>query len=263
MQTKAQVYQTLYDWLKGEVGTMTVIKANQKGPRPERPYASINFLNPSSRLGDSIDQQSITTTPYPAAGFWWVTLNTIAFGDSLTIEALTFTPVDSSVKAKIDRIVTFFSAYSYLNITRISDSTFDVYRNTGGPLAIPTFVGDWTVVASPLQGTNLFTVATEGMRKAVASINIFGDNAIDTLSQVRDSLDRPDVVEAFERAGISHLEESPVNDLTALQETIYEERGQMDLTVGYVAGSEVDVGTIEHVEIEGTADGHPVAVTVT
>lgn len=106
------------------------------------------------------------------------------------------------------------------------------------------------------------TVSTEGMRKAVASINIFGQNAIDTLAKVRDSLDRPDVIESFGAIGISHVEESPIADLTALQETAYEERGQMDLTVAYVAGSDVDVGTIEHAQINGTVNGRTIPVTV-
>lgn len=175
MLTKNQIYQVLFDWLKAESG-IAVIKVNPvagptgKAPRPARPYASLRFLNPSDRLGASVDQQSVT------------------------------------MPAK--------------------------------------------------------TVSTEGMRKAVASINIFGQNAIDTLAKVRDSLDRPDVIETFEAAGITHLEDSQINDLTELQETMYEERGQMDLTVAFVASSEVDVGTIEHAELDGTVNGRNIPITV-
>lgn len=262
MKTKDEVYQFLFDWLKAELGGMTLIKANQKGPRPERPYASINFLNPSMRLGDSIDQQSVTDSPFPTVGLWRITLNTIASGDSLTINADTIVPTGVTVKSKLDKVFAHFAAVSNLTTSRISDSAFDVFRNDGTSLSIPTFVGDWTVAASPNQGESLYTVATEGMRKAVASINVFGENAIDTLAQVRDSLDRPDVMEKFERAEVTHLEESAINDLTALEETAYLERGQMDLTVAFVSGSEVDVGTIEHVELEGNANGQTIPVNV-
>lgn len=169
MPTKAAIYQTLYNWLTAESG-LTVIRANQKGPRPARPYASLNFLNPSNRLGNSIDQQ---------------------------------------------------------------------------------------------RATDAGLVAAEGMRSAVASINIFGDNALDTMAAVRDSLDRADVQEVFEDGEIAHLDEGPITDLTELQETIYEERAQMDLTLSFVASSEVDVGTIEEVVLEGEADGHEITQTVT
>lgn len=154
--TKDQIYSLLFNWIKDTTG-LTVIKANQKGPRPARPYASLNFINPSDALGDV--QWSIN-------------------GDK--------------------------------------------------------------------------TVSSEGMYKAVASINVFGENAVDTLAKLRNSLDRPDVVELFAAANVTHLDSGQVNDLTALQETAYEERGQLDLTVAFVDGSEVDVGTIEHVELDAT-----------
>jgi hypothetical protein len=98
-------------------------------------------------------------------------------------------------------------------------------------------------------------VTTSGMRSAVASINIFGENAIDTLARVRDSLDRPDVIERFSELDVAVIDDSAIRDLTALQETIYEERGQLDLTVGFVSESEVDVSTIEKVEIETEIGG--------
>lgn len=175
MLTSNDIYLKIYTWLKAESG-LVVLKVNPvastagKPPRPARPYASLRFLNPSSRLGGSVDQQSIT------------------------------------MPAK--------------------------------------------------------TVATEGMRKAVASINIFGEAAIATLARVRDSLDRPDIVEFFVTAGITILEDGQINDLTELLETQYEERGQMDLTVAFVAGSEVDVKTIEHAEITGTIDDREIPIEI-
>lgn len=176
MLTKDQVYLFLFGWLKAESG-LTVIKANQHDPRPPRPYVSLNFQDPSSKLGIAIDQQSTT---------------------------------------------------------------------------IPVVVD----VSHPV------TVSTEGMRKAIASINIFGENAVSLLAKARDSLDRPDVAESFERAGIVHLDDGPITDLTELQETIYEERGQMDLTVAFVSSSEVDVGTIENVETTGEVADQTVATNV-
>lgn len=165
MPTRAQVYQLIFNLVKTETGVAT-IKANQKSPRPARPYASVLFVDPSSRFGSSMDQQSMTPVTH--------------------------------------------------------------------------------------------TVSTEGMRKAVASINVFGENAIDILAKVRDALDRPDVIETFIEAAVAHVDESEIRDLTSLLETEYEERGQMDITVSYVASSEVYVGTIDEVKIGGTVNGHTV-----
>lgn len=164
--TKADIYALLFNWIKAQTG-LTVIKANQKGPRPARPYASLNFLNPSTPLGDT--QQ------------WQIN------GDK--------------------------------------------------------------------------TVAAEAMYKAVASINIFGENAVDTLAQLRNSLDQPDVVELFAAANVTHLDDGPINDLTALQETQYEERGQFDLTIAYVGGKDVDVSTIEHASLDGNVNGRDIPIT--
>lgn len=179
MKTEAEIYQALFDWLKDESG-MTVIKADQKDPRPPRPYVSIKFLLGSMRVGSSMDQQTLDKVTIPGEG---------------------------------------------------SDPDTFVYK-----------------------------VASEGMRKAIASINVFGDNALETLSHIRDSLDRADVIETFEVNEIGIIEDGQINDLTALQETKYEERAQMDLTISFVAGSEVDVGTIDQIEVEGHINGRTVSV---
>lgn len=161
MLTRDQIYMFLFGWIKAESG-MTVIKANQKGPRPPRPYVSVLFINANSRIGSVMDQQRSTDTG---------------------------------------------------------------------------------------------TVLTEGARKAVASINIFGETANETLSKVRDSLDRPDVIASFAQMGIAHLSEDGPNDLTELEETAFEERSQMDLMISFVASSEVDVSTIENVSFTPTING--------
>jgi hypothetical protein len=102
---------------------------------------------------------------------------------------------------------------------------------------------------------------TSGMRRLTASVNIFGANAIDTLTSIRDSLDRPDIIEYFEKNGIAELDRGGILDLTALEETEYEERAQLDIAIAYTTESSADVGTIETFRIEGEADEIPVVVT--
>lgn len=91
-------------------------------------------------------------------------------------------------------------------------------------------------------------------RKTVFSVQVFGANATDILSSVRDTLDRPDVDGAFKLAGMAHIEESAVRDLSLRLETTYEERAQMDITLAYAHTETTDQKTIEVVELEGTVE---------
>lgn len=91
-------------------------------------------------------------------------------------------------------------------------------------------------------------------RRAVASVHVIGLNACDILSSIRDTLDRPDVNDAFRAAGMSHESESGVRDLTPRLETTYEERAQMDIVLTYTNNETVDVSTIETVEVSGELD---------
>lgn len=166
MPTKNEVYLALFAWLQSESG-LTVIKANQKGPRPARPYVSLNFINPSSEMG-----------------------------------------------------------------------------------------GDDQYTTDPSTGV----VTTAGPRSAQASVNIFGPDSVDMLAKVRDSLQRPDVIDAFDASGITILDTSNINDLTEQQETIYEERGQVDITLSFTVSSDVDMKTIDIASLTGTIETHTVVI---
>lgn len=152
-----------------------VIMANQKEPRPARPYISIKMVNPSGRVGASTDHQYVQNiTPEPEA------------------------PAPSII------------------------------------------------------------IGVEGMRKTIASIDVFGtidDDTLGILARVRDAIDRADIADMRAAAGVSHLGESDIRDLTYLEETKYNIRGQMDLTLGYTACSETTGDAIENVTITPTVNG--------
>lgn len=268
MITRAQIHDFLFNWLRQESGYLTVIDANQKKARPARPYVSMNFQNASASIGGD-DQWSETIGTYPnAAGLKRVKLNAAGAGDSITIDAHTSTYTDPNlnVKTSIDAFIKAFRVfYPTAVITRIASDTFDFQYANGSAVGI-TSVGNWTIAASPNVGKARVSIAAEGMRKAVCSINVFGPDAIDLASKIRDSLGRPDIVESFIVAGLAHLDDSDIEDLTELQETEYEERGQFDLTVSFIGGSEIDVSAIEKVNVAGSASGsqpdHETTLTV-
>lgn len=92
------------------------------------------------------------------------------------------------------------------------------------------------------------------LRRFVISVQVFGPNATDILSSVRDTLDRPDVDGQFKAIGMAHESESEVRDLSLRLETTYEERAQMDIVLTYAKTENYDLSTIETVELEGTVD---------
>lgn len=100
-------------------------------------------------------------------------------------------------------------------------------------------------------------------RTALVSLNIFGAGANDLMSKLRDSLDRADVIEEFAATGLAHIGENGPNDLTALEDTKYIERSQLDLTVLYAVERDTDTGVIETVEITGQVGSLSVNETIT
>lgn len=101
-----------------------------------------------------------------------------------------------------------------------------------------------------------------GLRTSLVSLNIFGEGANDLMSKLRDTLDRPDIIETFDFA---HIDENGPIDLTELEETKTRERSQMDLTIMYAIERETNVVPIEEVEIKiegGPLDGTTIEIDI-
>lgn len=97
------------------------------------------------------------------------------------------------------------------------------------------------------------TFTLVGLRTVLVSINIFGEGANAMMAALRNSLDKPRVIDEFAAAEIAHLDESGPNDLTSLEETIYRERSQMDLTLGLSEATDAEVTALEDTDIESLA----------
>lgn len=68
-----------------------------------------------------------------------------------------------------------------------------------------------------------------GPRKITVSCNVFGEEAVDILTGVRDSLDDPGVIDDLDAHGLSVSEDGNVQDMTEALETHFESRAQMDV----------------------------------
>lgn len=88
-----------------------------------------------------------------------------------------------------------------------------------------------------------------GLRTAVVTLDIYGVGANSTMSRVRDSIGRPDVIEEMNAAGFSVWSETTPTDLTEIEDTKYPERSQMELTISYAVTRETTVVEVEQVEV--------------
>jgi hypothetical protein len=69
----------------------------------------------------------------------------------------------------------------------------------------------------------------KGNREFTVTINAFGTNAINYLQLLINSLEKPSVLEYLRANGIVFIRKLAINDVTALLETVYEERSICDI----------------------------------
>jgi len=97
---------------------------------------------------------------------------------------------------------------------------------------------------------------SKGVREGVISLNIYGDDALEKMSIARDSMFKETTHDKlYVTYGVSVTSSENIQNLTGLLETDFEERAQMDVNILYARESTDDVGLIEHVAIEGEANG--------
>lgn len=106
--------------------------------------------------------------------------------------------------------------------------------------------------ATEVAGSPAYIYKQNGLRTCMVSLNIYGENANALMAKLRDSLDRPDVIEEMEKAKLAFIREEGPNDLTELEDTKYTERSQIDLTFQYALERETTVVPILEAEVEAT-----------
>lgn len=90
-----------------------------------------------------------------------------------------------------------------------------------------------------------------GHRRLTVDVNVYGPRALALAAAAQDHLERYDVRLALDAVGLTVIDRGQLNNLTALLDTQYEQRGQFEAVFGLAVGSTEDVGWIETVEYEG------------
>lgn len=95
-------------------------------------------------------------------------------------------------------------------------------------------------------------IAIAGSCEATFNIQAFGTGAIDTLGQLGQHLERPSVVDEFFVANMAVNDVADVQDLTdLLDDTTWQERGSVDLTISYDRTVIDNPGWFETIRISG------------
>lgn len=102
--------------------------------------------------------------------------------------------------------------------------------------------------------TNKFEIC--GLRQYSISIQSFGVDAIEALSELQMKLDLPEAIQCFHEsdADISIVNKGPVTNISSLLETGFEDRASMDVVFNTTKSVESDPGIIEKIDFEGTLE---------
>lgn len=101
-------------------------------------------------------------------------------------------------------------------------------------------------------------ISLVGQRRFVVSVNAFGENrvknedaldAADLLEKIVQGLYKEETIASLKERCLASITESEIRDLTALQETRYESRAQVDLTFHRTVSQSEDLPVIEKVEL--------------
>lgn len=95
-------------------------------------------------------------------------------------------------------------------------------------------------------------IAIAGACEATFNVQAFGTGAIDTLGQLGQHLERPSIVDEFFVANIAVNDVADVQDITdLLDDTTWQERGSVDLTISYDRTVIDNPGWFETISING------------
>lgn len=91
-----------------------------------------------------------------------------------------------------------------------------------------------------------------GPRQITVSTNVYGEDAMDILTAVRDSLDDPAVVDDLDAHGLAVKEDGSVQNVTEALESHFEPRAQMDVVFMLQEERKASVVPVDRISLNGT-----------
>lgn len=94
-------------------------------------------------------------------------------------------------------------------------------------------------------------IEISGNREFTISIECKGGLALDRLEDLRSSLEKPSVQQTLRDANIATVDHTPISDLTSLDDTVYIERGILEIIMRTSSFITDDVGYFNNTGIDG------------
>jgi hypothetical protein len=90
-----------------------------------------------------------------------------------------------------------------------------------------------------------------GQRTATISVHYFGPNPMQEISKAYNSLEKGTILDILTTNGIAVLEKNPIQNVTEMLETSFQNHSAFDFSIGFAENYFDDLGTIEQAELTG------------
>lgn len=260
-------WEALYDWFSGAT-SLTTIRADEGGPFPAYPYATLKIIAGPTREGgsDQVRKEYVTTTAAVQATAM-VTITGIVFaaGDKVTINGVHFVPgtdfatgasavlcaaslaaaVNASPNVLIDGLITAEASGAIVTLTAVTPGTAgNAYTLTkvdtgaanftlsGATFAGGTGSGPTTgqEVQYRLVGTRSVVVSCQVLTNSKDDDNDPEKHAVYYLSKAQASLAYPSVRKTLADGKVVVVQEGNITNLTGVVDADFITRAAMDVT---------------------------------
>lgn len=101
-----------------------------------------------------------------------------------------------------------------------------------------------------------------GMRQITLSVQVYGAEALNKVSQLQTSLEKPSVLGTLRTYGIAFVRAEAVNDTATALDNRFESRAQMDVILSVVDNDDDDIDYISNVEVVNQVDGSTSTISI-
>lgn len=101
-----------------------------------------------------------------------------------------------------------------------------------------------------------------GMRQITLSVQVYGAEALNKVSELQTSLEKPSVLGTLRSYGIAFVRAEAVNDTSTALDNRFESRAQMDVILSVVDNDDDDIDYIANVEVANLVDDSTSTISI-
>jgi len=253
MVIRTDIENVLRAWFVSVTGLSRVIFADQGGARPDKPYGTLKVMTGLVRLSSHDDRrmpkEDDDSRQMQVTGLRNVSLSCQVFGDG-AVDYLNQAQA-SFGKPSVFESLFWRSHEAVLSVDDVQDSTVYMITVNGAAISITSGIG---ATAGSIRTALLAEFANVTIPHAVVEMEEDGTTLVVTSKKEIDVAVTANLSIDSETTGVrlAYIEDTGVNDLTALLEVGYEARAQMDATFHVTSMVTDDPSTIDTVNVQQT-----------